>query len=71
MFKTLLKTVACSLLTMPLFAATTEIQFDNPLLRQRADPQVMLHTDGQYYVMATSAEWDRIELRRTREEDHD
>ena len=50
-----------------LLAATTEVQFDNPLLRQRADPQAMLHTDGQYYFMATAAEWDRIEMRRTRD----
>ena len=66
MQRKLLKFLACLLFAMPTLAAT-QIQFDNPLLRQRADPQVMLHTDGQYYVMATSAEWDRIELRRTRE----
>jgi GH43 family beta-xylosidase len=60
------KILACLLFVAPVMAATP-IQFDNPLLRQRADPQVMLHTDGQYYVMATSAEWDRIELRRTRD----
>jgi len=67
MQKTLLKSLACLLIAVPALAATTEVQFDNPLLRQRADPQVILHTDGQYYVMATSAEWDRIELRRTRD----
>lgn len=44
-----------------------EPQFDNPLLRQRADPHAFLHTDGQYYVSATVAEWDRIEIRRTRD----
>ncbi len=65
--RTLLKTLACLLFAMPLLAATPQVQFDNPLLRQRADPQAMLHTDGQYYFMATSAEWDRIELRRTRD----
>ncbi len=47
--------------------AAAEVTFDNPLLRQHADPQVLLHTDGQYYVMATAAEWDRLELRRTRD----
>jgi GH43 family beta-xylosidase len=41
--------------------------FDNPLLRQRADPHAFLHSDGQYYVSATVAEWDRIEIRRTRD----
>src|SRR3954466_11925304 len=62
----LLNTLACLLLGTPVLAAAP-IQFDNPLLRQHADPQVMLHTDGQYYVMATAAEWDRLELRRTRD----
>ncbi|HWN46098.1 MAG TPA: hypothetical protein VNM71_01985, partial [Steroidobacteraceae bacterium] len=66
MLKTLLKTLACLLVAVPTLAAT-QIQYDNPLLRQRADPQAMLHTDGQYYVMATAAEWDRLELRRTRD----
>jgi GH43 family beta-xylosidase len=47
------------------FAADTS--FDNPLLRQRADPHAFLHSDGQYYVSATVAEWDRIEIRRTRD----
>jgi GH43 family beta-xylosidase len=47
--------------------AATEPSFDNPLLRQRADPHAFLHTDGQYYVSATVAEWDRIEIRRTRD----
>ncbi len=41
--------------------------FRNPLLLQHADPQVLLHTDGQYYIAATAAEWDRIEIRRTRD----
>ena len=42
-------------------------EFDNPLLRQRADPHVILHTDGQYYFTATVPEYDRIEIRRTRD----
>jgi GH43 family beta-xylosidase len=41
--------------------------FENPLLRQRADPHVFLHTDGQYYFTATVPEYDRIEIRRTRD----
>ncbi len=40
--------------------------FDNPLVRQRADPHVTLHTDGHYYFTATVPEYDRIELRRAR-----
>jgi GH43 family beta-xylosidase len=42
-----------------------DIAFDNPLVRQRADPFVVLHTDGNYYFTATVPEYDRIELRRT------
>jgi GH43 family beta-xylosidase len=53
------------LLTSP--AWSVEPQFDNPLMRQRADPHAFLHADGQYYVSATVAEWDRIEIRRTRD----
>lgn len=38
----------------------------NPILPQRADPHVFLHTDGWYYLTATAPEYDRIELRRAR-----
>jgi GH43 family beta-xylosidase len=48
-------------------APAADIVFDNPLLRQRADPHVFLHTDGQYYFTATAPEYDRIEIRRTRD----
>ena len=51
--RTILKFLACLLFAMPVLAATPEVQFDNPLLRQRADPHAMLHTDGQYYFIAT------------------
>lgn len=40
--------------------------FQNPIVRQRADPWVYLHTDGWYYFSATAPEYDRIELRRAR-----
>jgi GH43 family beta-xylosidase len=56
-----------ALLLVPLIASAAEPAFDNPLLRQRADPHAILHTDGQYYFSATVAEWDRIEIRRTRD----
>ena len=36
----------------------------NPLVKQRADPQVTLDADGYYYFTATVPEYDRIELRR-------
>lgn len=62
------RVLACLLLGAPgapcVFAAA-DPTFDNPLLRQRADPHVILHTDGRYYFSATVAEWDRIEIRRT------
>jgi GH43 family beta-xylosidase len=61
------KILVCLSFVAPVMAATPALQFDNPLLRQRADPHVMLHTDGQYYFTATSAEWNRIEIRRTRD----
>ena len=48
-------------------AGAAEISFDNPLLRQRADPHVFLHSDGWYYFTATVPEYDRIEIRRTRD----
>lgn len=36
----------------------------NPLIEQRADPHVLRHTDGFYYLTATVPEYDRIVLRR-------
>jgi GH43 family beta-xylosidase len=36
----------------------------NPLIPQRADPWVYLHTDGYYYFTASVPEYDRIEVRR-------
>lgn len=38
----------------------------NPIVPRRADPHVLLHTDGYYYLAATVPEYDRIELRRAR-----
>lgn len=57
-------------LSSPAFAAQAteagEPAFANPLVRQRADPHVTLHSDGYYYFTATVPEYDRIELRRAR-----
>jgi GH43 family beta-xylosidase len=39
-------------------------QIVNPLIEQRADPWVYLHTDGYYYFTASVPEYDRIEVRR-------
>ncbi|SFE71444.1 Beta-xylosidase, GH43 family [Paenibacillus algorifonticola] len=40
--------------------------FINPIIPQRADPWVYLHTDGFYYFTGSVPEYDRIELRRAR-----
>jgi len=45
---------------------STPLCWTNPIVPQRADPQVLLHTDGWYYLTATVPEYDRIELRRAR-----
>lgn len=38
----------------------------NPLVRQRADTQIFLHTDGWYYLMGSVPEYDRLALRRSK-----
>ncbi|WP_238540264.1 family 43 glycosylhydrolase [Paenibacillus mucilaginosus] len=45
-------------------ASAAAVQYTNPLVAQRADPQIYKHTDGYYYFTATVPEYDRIELRR-------
>ncbi|QOY96077.1 glycoside hydrolase family 43 protein [Massilia sp. UMI-21] len=55
-----------ALLAAPAVSSAGEAGFANPLVRQRADPHVTLHTDGWYYFTATVPEYDRIELRRAR-----
>ena len=47
--------------------ASATLEFNNPVLRQRADPHVTLHTDGWYYYAATVPEYNRLEIRRTRD----
>src|SRR5574344_708704 len=42
----------------------TEADEKKPLIEQRADPYVYLHTDGYYYFTASVPEYDRIEIRR-------
>ncbi len=36
----------------------------NPLIPRRADPWIVLHTDGFYYFTASVPEYDRIEIRK-------
>jgi GH43 family beta-xylosidase len=61
----LLSVLLCAPLLMPVSAGAEPV-FHNPLVMQRADPQVTLHTDGYYYYTATVPEYDRIELRRAK-----
>jgi GH43 family beta-xylosidase len=66
----LLRYLAAALLAMlaagRACALSSEPAFNNPLVLQRADPQVALQDDGNYYFTATVPEYDRIELRRAR-----
>jgi GH43 family beta-xylosidase len=62
----LLRCLACALIFISATSAAAAPTFANPLVRQRADPQVIHHTDGYYYFTATVPEYDRIELRRAR-----
>ncbi|MDB5190439.1 MAG: alpha-N-arabinofuranosidase [Segetibacter sp.] len=41
-------------------------EFNNPLVLQRADPDVWKASDGTYYFVATVPEYDRIELRHSK-----
>lgn len=50
----------------PMSARANTPAWTNPIVTQRADPHVLLHTDGYYYLAATVPEYDRIELRRAR-----
>lgn len=38
--------------------------YPNPLIEQRADPHIWLHSDGEYYFIASVPEYDRLEIRR-------
>ncbi|MBP2158463.1 MULTISPECIES: family 43 glycosylhydrolase [Asticcacaulis] len=38
----------------------------NPLVLQRADPQIFRHSDGYYYMMASVPEYDRLAMRRAK-----
>lgn len=44
---------------------TTNEEFINPIVEQRADPWVYRHSDGYYYFTASVPEYDRIEVRRS------
>ncbi|MBN2763763.1 MAG: family 43 glycosylhydrolase [Bacteroidales bacterium] len=42
------------------------IEFDNPVAEQRADPWVYKTEEGQYYLIATVPEYDRIVIRKAK-----
>jgi len=65
MRKSLSRLVAGAVLCWSVAALAAPV-FHNPLVRQRADPQVALQADGYYYFTATVPEYDRIEVRRAR-----
>ncbi|WP_241571980.1 family 43 glycosylhydrolase [Rosenbergiella nectarea] len=39
--------------------------YPNPLIEQRADPHIYLHSDGTYYFIASVPEYDRLEIRHS------
>ena len=41
-------------------------EYINPLVIQRADPQIYKHSDGFYYFSASVPDYNRIELRRAK-----
>jgi GH43 family beta-xylosidase len=47
-------------------AADHAAKIANPLVLQRADPQIFRHDDGYYYMMASVPEYDRLAIRRAR-----
>ncbi|MCJ1962662.1 family 43 glycosylhydrolase [Novosphingobium mangrovi (ex Hu et al. 2023)] len=46
-------------------AATSAVPV-NPLVKNRADAQIFLHTDGYYYMTGSVPEYDRLVLRRAK-----
>ncbi|MEV4846531.1 family 43 glycosylhydrolase [Micromonospora matsumotoense] len=61
----LVLTMLASMLTAATPAqAAPAVRVTNPLVAQRADPHIVRHTDGYYYMTATAPEYDRIVLRR-------
>lgn len=67
MFYPVIRVVVCAVAWMLCVSARAEttnaLRWTNPLVEQRADPHVSL-VDGQYLMIATVPEYDRIELRK-------
>ncbi len=47
-------------------AEVKELEYMNPLVKQRADPWMYKDADGTYYFIATAPEYDRIEIRKAK-----
>ncbi|HYN92871.1 MAG TPA: family 43 glycosylhydrolase, partial [Pilimelia sp.] len=63
---TLLLTGAVAAVVAPAAAqAAPAVRYTNPLAAQRADPHIVKHTDGFFYMTATVPEYDRLVLRRS------
>lgn len=45
---------------------STNYEFNNPVVIQRADPWIHKHTDGYYYFVASVPAYNRIEIRRAK-----
>lgn len=43
-----------------------ELKYNEPFIRQRADPYILKHTDGYYYFTATVPTYDKIIIRQSR-----
>lgn len=61
-FYTLLAMTFFTGLGMSVFSQ--DIEFDNPIADQRADPWVYKTSEGTYYLVATVPEYDRIVMRK-------
>lgn len=56
--------VSCGVVKKGSMRSSKKIVYNNPLIKQRADPWVYKDTDGIYYFIATAPEYDRIEIRK-------
>ena len=68
MINEIVKTVLFVTLVLPgtitASALAQDFQYNNPLIRQRADPWIHRAECGTYYFVATVPEYDRIEMRK-------
>lgn len=63
-FKIFMGLAVALVLSNPIFSQNLE--FNNPIAEQRADPWVFKSDDGIYYLIATVPEYDRIVIRKAK-----